>query len=131
MQHRSGNREAGRHRQRGFTLVEVMMSMTIFLIASMGLLPLLLANMQANRNNTLHGQAQRLAGEIMASLQVHDFDSLYLLDGETLQYGPIEVRKEITSAEPHDDQARLTVTASWRQRDRGHTYQLQSVRSAP
>ena len=36
-------------RDTGFTLVEVMVSLVIFLVASMGLLPLMLTHMQANQ----------------------------------------------------------------------------------
>mgnify|MGYP001419386477 CR=1 FL=1 len=117
--------------QRGFTLMEVMMSMTIFLIASMGLLPLLLTNLQVNRNNSLHGQAQRLAGEAMANLQFHDFEKLGELNGQVTQVGPIEVRREIASDTPGDGQSQMTVVASWQQRGRVHSYLLQSWRSSP
>ena len=37
-------------RDPGFTLVEVMVSLVIILVASMGLLPLLLTQMQANQD---------------------------------------------------------------------------------
>ncbi|PLX80967.1 MAG: hypothetical protein C0614_07050 [Desulfuromonas sp.] len=118
-------------KQRGFTLAEVMISMTIFLIASMGLLPLLITNIQVNRNNNLHGQAQRLAGEVMTSLQLHDFEQLSELDGQVTQAGPIEIRREIISDTPGDGQSQMTVVASWQQRGRIHSYLLQSWRSSP
>jgi prepilin-type N-terminal cleavage/methylation domain-containing protein len=59
----------------GFTLVEIMVSLVIFLIASMGLLPLLLTNLQVNQDNSLHARARRLADTAMAELQVIDYAS--------------------------------------------------------
>lgn len=115
----------------GFTLVEVMVSMVIFLIASMGLLPLLLTSMQVNRNNHLHAQAQRLASEVMAELQVADFASLATISDEPLLFGNIEILQQIDPGQPQPEQSRITVTANWRQQGRTHLYQLQTVRSAP
>ena len=62
-----------RCRQQGFTLIEVLVSRTIFLIASMGLVSLLLTGLRAGQNNALHGQARRLGGEAMAVLQSADY----------------------------------------------------------
>ncbi|MDT8441674.1 MAG: type II secretion system protein [Desulfuromonadales bacterium] len=124
----TGPRPCRRTDRCGFTLVEVMVALTIFLIASMGLLPLLVANMQADRNLSLYGQAQRLAGEAMAELQARDYQSLSDLDGSSLLSGPIEVRREIAS---DHGLTRLAVTAAWRQRDRQHSYRLESLRAAP
>ena len=57
----------------GFTLVEVMVSLVIFLFASMALLPLLVTTLKVNHENALHDQARRLASEVMAELQVVDY----------------------------------------------------------
>jgi prepilin-type N-terminal cleavage/methylation domain-containing protein len=117
--------------EKGFTLTEVMVSMAIFLVASMGLLPLLHTNLQANRANRLHTQARRLAGEVMAELQVVDYASLAVVSGESLLAGEIEVMQRVESNLPMADQSRITVTARWQLRDRIYSYQLQSIRSGP
>jgi prepilin-type N-terminal cleavage/methylation domain-containing protein len=117
--------------EKGFTLTEVMVSMAIFLVASMGLLPLLHTNLQANRANRLHTQARRLAGEVMAELQVVDYASLAGVSGESLLAGEIEVMQRVESNLPMADQSRITVTARWQLRDRIYSYQLQSIRSGP
>ena len=59
--------------QGGFSLVEVLVALAIFLIASMGLVSLLLTGLRAGQNNALHGQARRLGGEAMAVLQSADY----------------------------------------------------------
>lgn len=115
----------------GFTLVEVMVSLVIFLVASMGLLPLLLSNMQVNQGNSLHAQARRLAAAAMAELQVVDYSLLTDLESVPLLIGKIEVRQTIEPDLPQVGQSRLTVTAHWQQRGQSHDYQLQTFRSAP
>ena len=115
----------------GFTLVEVMVSLLIFLVASMGLLPLLLTNLQVNHGNSQHAQARRLAGEVMAKLQVIDYASLATVSAEPLLAGDIEIAQRIEQNQPQFDQSRISVTAHWQQQGHRHSYQLQTIRSAP
>ena len=120
-----------RSREKGFTLVEVMVSLMIFLITSMGLLPLLISNLQVNYGNSLHTQAQRLAGEVMAELQVLDYAGLAMVADEPLLIAGVEIQQQIEANLPQLDQSRITVTANWQQRGQSHRYQLQTIRSAP
>ena len=117
--------------QQGFTLTEVLVSLTIFLITSLGLLPLLLGGMHAGQRNALHGEARRLAGEALAALQVVDYPALPAFDGLPSSYGPIVVDRRIESETPDTGQTRLTVTASWEATGQQHRYQLQTIRSEP
>lgn len=117
--------------EHGFSLVEVMVSLVIFLIASMGLLPLLMTNMQANQGNRLHAQARRLTGEVMAELQVVDYSSLAFAAGESFLVGELEVQQAVEADVPSTNQSRITVTALWQQQGQNHRYQLQTIRSAP
>jgi len=116
---------------RGFTLVEVMVSLVIFLIASMGLLPLLLTNLQVNSDNSLHAQARRLADAVMTELQVTEYARLTSVPGEPILVENIEIDQRIERNQPLPEQSRITVTARWQQRGRSHSYQLQTIRSAP
>ncbi len=115
----------------GFTLVEVMVSMVIFLIASMGLLSLLLTSMQANHDNSRRAQARRLAAEVMAELQMIDYAGLALAAETPLLVAGIEVQPLVEPNLPYSGQSRLTVTALWERQGRRHRYQLQTIRSAP
>jgi len=115
----------------GFTLVEVMVSLVIFLVASMGLLPLLLSNLQANQSNRLHAQVRRQVGEVMSELQGVDYASLATLPNGPLLFGDIEIMQRVEQNLPQPDQSRITVTAHWQQQGRSHSYQLQTIRSAP
>ena len=120
-----------RHRQEGFSLVEVVISLAIFLIASMGLLPLLLNGMQAGRRNALHGEARRLASEAMATLQVADYGALPAFDGFLSGAGQVQVISTVEGDIPETGQTRLTVTASWQVAGQAHRFQLQAIRARP
>jgi len=115
----------------GFTLTEVMVSMLIFLVTSMGLLPLLQTNLQLNRENNLHGQARRLAGEAMAAMQLIDYAELDHAAADPLRVAAIELSQKIEPDVPASGQTLLTVTTLWQQQGKEHRYQLQSVRTAP
>ncbi|MCM2265601.1 MAG: prepilin-type N-terminal cleavage/methylation domain-containing protein [Desulfuromonadales bacterium] len=120
-----------RRRQLGFSLVEVMVSLAIFLIASMGLVPLLLTGMRTGQRNALHGEARRLAGEAMTALQVADYGALPAFDGRPFGDGAIQVVNTVEDDLPESGQTRLTVTASWLSAGQTHRYQLQTIRSRP
>ncbi|MBW2689802.1 MAG: prepilin-type N-terminal cleavage/methylation domain-containing protein [Deltaproteobacteria bacterium] len=116
---------------KGFTLVEVLVSLVIFLVASMGLLPLLMSGIQVNHGNGLYAQARRLTGDVMAELQVVDYAQLTMVPDEPLLVADIEILQLIEQNLPQPDQSRITVTAHWEQQGRTHRYQLQTIRSAP
>lgn len=119
------------NKKSGFTLVEVMVSLLIFLVASMGLLPLLMTNLQVNHGNGLHAQARRLAGEVMAGLQVVDYGDLATVSDEPLLIDGLAIYQQIEPGFPQPEQSRITVTANWQQQGRTHRYQLQTIRSTP
>ncbi len=118
-------------RDSAFTLVEVMVAMAVFLVASMGLLPLLLTHMQANRELQLHATARRLAGEVMTELQVVDYGRLGTLAEVPFREDGVEIRQRVDTTGLPNGQSRLTVTAHWQRHGRPHRYQLQTIRSAP
>ena len=115
----------------GFTLVEVMVSLLVFMVASMGFMPLLITNLQVNHDNSLRTQVQRLVGEVMVELQVVDYTGLALVADESLLIADIEIQQQVEQNRPQPDQSRITLTAHWQQQGRSHRYQLQTIRTAP
>lgn len=115
----------------GFTLVEVLVSLAIFMIASMGLLPLLLTSLQVNHDNARLAKARRMVGDTLAELQVVDDAGLALAAETPFTAAGIGVQARIEQNAPHPGQTRITVTARWDERGRGHRYQLQTIRTAP
>ena len=120
-----------RERDSGFTLAEVMVSLVIFMVASMGLLPLLLTNIQANQALALYSKARQLAGKVMAEIQVVDYADLSRFSELSLRRGKIEIQQQVEKGRPSANQSRITVTAVWQQRGATHRYQLQTIRSKP
>ncbi len=115
----------------GFTLVEVMVSLVIFLVASMGLLPLLLTNMQAGQANGLHNKARHITSEVMAELQILDYANLEAVSGLELAVNNFAIQQQVDRDSPFAGQSRITVTTRWQHHNRTHSYQLQSIRSEP
>ena len=120
-----------RNGEEGFTLVEVMVSLVIFMITSMALLPLLVGSLRVNHDNSRNAQARRLASEVMAELQVVDYAGLAQATETPLLVSDIEIQPQVEPAVPQSGQSRITVSAIWQQRGQKHRYQLQTVRSAP
>jgi prepilin-type N-terminal cleavage/methylation domain-containing protein len=118
-------------RKRGFSLVEVLVALSIFLIASMGLVPLLLTGMRTSQRNAQHGEARRLAGEALVALQVTDYGSLPAFDGLSSGSGTIRLLRSVECDSPEPGQTRLTVTATWQRGDQQFRYQLQTIRTRP
>lgn len=116
---------------KGFTLVEVLVSLMVFLVASMGLVPLLITSLQTNGNTSLYSQARRLTGELMAEMQVIDYAGLAMVHEEPVQLDAFELQRQVERNLPQTGQCRLTVTARWQTQGRRHNYQLQTIRSAP
>jgi prepilin-type N-terminal cleavage/methylation domain-containing protein len=117
--------------QSGFSLVELMVSLAIFLIASMGLMSLLLTGMRVGQRNVLHGEARRLAGEAMTALQTVAYDTLPAFDGLPSGEGAIQVLRTVENDVPETGQTRLTVTAGWQVAGQDYNFQLQTLRSRP
>lgn len=115
----------------GFTLVEVMVALVIFLVASMGLLPLLLNSMHTNLGNTLHSKGRQLAAQVMAEMQVVEYSRLGLLPESPLLAEDIEIRQQVQPDSPRSGQSLLTVSARWQHKGTTHDYTLQTIRSAP
>jgi len=112
-------------------LVEVLVSLAIFLIASLGLVPLLVNGMRAGQRNAVHGEARRLAGEAMAVLQSVDYWALPTYDSLESGEGTIRLTRDVESDVPGPGLTRLTVTVTWPLAGRRHHYQLQSIRVQP
>jgi hypothetical protein len=97
----------------------------------MGRVPLLLTGMRTAQRNVLSGEARQVAGEVMALLQVADYDALPAFDGVPYDSGSVQLMNAVESDLPATGQTRLTVTASWQAGGQLHRYQLQSIRSRP
>jgi prepilin-type N-terminal cleavage/methylation domain-containing protein len=120
-----------RKSESGFTLVEVLVSLLIFLVTSLGLLPLLWTNMASGQNLGLHDRARELTGEAMAEMQAVEYESMEILGGIQLQQGPFVVDRDVVRDSPQSGQSHITVTTRWKNKGQWHSYQLQSVRSEP
>ncbi|WP_020674716.1 type IV pilus modification PilV family protein [Geopsychrobacter electrodiphilus] len=115
---------------RGFSLVELMVALAIFMIAVLGMAPLLITHIRVNAENQLRSAAQDIAVEEMNRLQVLDYPDLAAVSA-----GPITERslyslvRTIEGDQPGTDQTRITVKVNWISRG-VKNYQLIAVRTA-
>ena len=72
-----------RDKNAGFTLIELMVSMSVTLIGLAGLLTMHASTTQANRDSADHAQATELAVSIMESLQGYSLGQIAALYGTT------------------------------------------------
>lgn len=69
-----------RREERGFTLVEIMVSLVIFVVAVVGLVAMESRGIEAQRGAQEMREAERIAQEVMAELTATGFDELVRFD---------------------------------------------------
>ena len=84
--------------KKGFSLVEVMISLVILLLVFMGLIQTSIVSIGANMRNEIRDEAARLTSDIMTQLRAAPFDDLD--------------RSPITAAPASPDPANFTVAAA-------------------
>jgi hypothetical protein len=71
---------AGRSREAGFTMAEVMVSLIVFIVAVVGLIAMEARGVEAQRASMETREGERLAQEVMSELQATGFDELVQFD---------------------------------------------------
>ncbi len=112
----------------GFSLVELLVSLLLFMLVSLGVLPLLIANLHGNAEVRLRGEAQRLAGEIMDRLQAGPFHALAAGEETVLRDGVVYTCRIDTAANGGNDRRSIDLTVNWTYRGRACSYTLSGLR---
>ncbi|BCR04643.1 hypothetical protein DESUT3_17120 [Desulfuromonas versatilis] len=114
---------------KGFTLVELMVALLVFMVAVLGLAPLLVTNMHTGAKTDLRNQARVRAAEWMDQLQAMSYAALPGQAGT--DNDPPFALTTVVEVDPvgFADQTRLTVTVGWNYRGEPYSYQLQTFRT--
>ncbi len=119
------------NQDQGFSLVELMVALAIFMIAVLGMAPLLVTHIRVNSQNQLRTVAQDIAVEEMDRLQVMDYPDLAAVSSDpTTEKVVYSLVRTIETNQPSTDQTRIRVAVSWSHQGDSKNYQIVSVRTA-
>jgi len=109
-------------KNKGFTLVEVLVSAVLLSFVVVGVLLMSTTNIKSNHYANRHTRAIVLAEEKMESMLRMPFDQLSTYTTENEDYGEItnhvEFRRITTVSVIDTDQYRITVTVNWKSQGR-------------
>ncbi len=117
--------------KQGFSLVELLVALTIFMIAVLGMAPLLITHIRVNSQNQLRTVAQDIAVEEMDRLQVVDYPDLAAVSADpTTMRGTYSMVRTVETDQPGADQTRIKIAVSWSHQGSNKSYQIVAVRTA-
>ena len=118
-------------RERGSTLIEVMVALVIFLIGSLAVAAFLLVSVRAQAGAGRRGQADQLLRAKVEELQTTAFAQVVDgFDAESLGGEVFERAWEVTEDEPVPRVKTILLEASWEERGRDFTVHATTLRSA-
>jgi len=98
------------HKEKGFTLVEILIAMTIFAIGILGVASMQVWGLRGNASAVWHTQAATFAADRIEKLMMVDYDDL--VNGSETQ-GDYTISWTVTTNNPINNTATLTVNVQW------------------
>jgi prepilin-type N-terminal cleavage/methylation domain-containing protein len=112
----------------GFSLVEVMVAMTVFAIAASAVASLMFHSTETISNNNFSSQAIVCAQEELEIVRAKTYDSIenYERDceGEGMSF---EVIREVTENEPSEGLKTIVVTVIWTEKGESRSYAIETI----
>lgn len=98
------------HKEKGFTLVEILIALTIFAIGILGVASMQVWGLRGNASAIWHSQAATFAADRVEKLMMDDYADL--ANGEETQ-GDYTITWTVTTDNPIDNTATITVDVEW------------------
>ena len=119
-------------RNKGFTLIEIIMAMAIMAVGIIGVVRLLPVGLRASKSSEIMSRAAFLAQEKLEELKLAGFDALTAsepaipLEGEAGDYTWVAKVSGLTleGLTNSEDVRRLTSTVSWREKGRARSQEF-------
>ena len=106
------------HKEKGFTLVEILIALTIFAIGILGVASMQIWGLRGNASAIWHSQAATFAADRIEKLMVVDYATLVAyadapLEDRTDEQGDYTITWEVETDNPIDNTATITVDVEW------------------
>jgi prepilin-type N-terminal cleavage/methylation domain-containing protein len=120
-----------RNTQAGFTLVEVIVAMVIFLVSASAVASMMYHSTVAVSQNNFTSQAITCAQASLEHLRMLDYDDVSNDSDECAGDGiTFDVEWEVTEDEPEDGTKTIVLTVSWSEKGEAKSYELETVYTA-
>jgi len=118
-------------KQTGFTLVEVIVAMVIFLVSASAVASLMYHSTVVVSQNNFTSQAISCAQASLEHLRMLDYDDVNDDSGECAGDGVnFDVVWEVTEDEPEDGTKTIVLTVSWTEKGESKSYELETIYTA-
>ena len=112
----------------GFTLIEVLIAMSIFSIAALAAASLILQSTSMISVNAQHSQAVTLAQQTMEDLRTLSYDDVTSgAQTSTLNNTQYAVSWLVTANSPAPEMKQIILTVSWQNKGKAKNYVLETV----
>lgn len=114
--------------QTGFSLVEVMVAMTVFAIAASAVTSLMFHSTEAISGNNYSSQAVTCAQEELEIVRAKSYDEITDASSECVgDEMSFEVSRAVTENEPDDGVKTIVVTVSWTEKGESKSYEIETI----
>jgi type IV pilus modification protein PilV len=108
-------RHTATNKESGFTMVEILIALTVFAIGILGIASMQVWGIRGNASAIMHSQAATFAADRIEKLMMVDYDDL--ADGSETR-GIYDIQWQISPANiPIRNTKTMTVTVNWTDRD--------------
>jgi len=112
----------------GFSLIEMMIAMTLFAIVALGVYPLMWTSMQTNTRNGLHKTAENLSVRWMDSLIAQGYNNLANVSETSDPIDSNFTCQVIVTTNAADDRKEILLTIRWSLGKNDYSYRVQTIK---
>lgn len=118
-----------RRRSAGFSLVEVLVAMVVFMISAAAVSSLMFHSTQAVSRSNYQSQAVVCAQSWLEDLRRYAYDDIETHSGESCANDGIEfdVEWNVNEDEPGDGMKTIALTVSWSEKGEAKSYEIQTI----
>ena len=105
-----------RSKEKGYTLIEVLISLTIFSVGMLAVASMQIMGINGNKTAKFHTNASNWSGDRIERLMALDYDDTNLASGSAVE-GSYNIAWTVTDNQLLNNVKTIAVTVSWKDRD--------------